>query len=98
MSAYWLARARVDNPEQYKKYADQVPAILQKFGGRPLARGGHYEMLEGPAAFTRFVVVEFPSLDQARACFQSPEYQAAAQHRREGGGVVEITIVEGVAG
>ena len=96
MTAYWLARARVDEPEQYARYAGQVPVLVERFGGRFLARGGRCEMLEGAGDFTRFVVIEFPSLDAARDCFNSPDYQAAAGFRRDGGGVVEITIVEGV--
>lgn len=96
MKAYWLARARVDEPEQYARYANRVPAILEQFGGKVLARAGRHEILEGPADFNRFVVIAFPSLDAARACFNSEDYQAAAQFRRDGGGVVEITIVEGV--
>jgi uncharacterized protein (DUF1330 family) len=98
MTAYWLARARVDDPDQYRKYADQVPGILAQYGARVLARGGRSEVLEGPAGFTRFVVIEFPSLEQAKACFDSADYQAAARFRREGGGVVEVVIVEGVPG
>lgn len=96
MTAYWLARARVDEPEQYARYAEQVPGILERHGGKVLARAGRHEILEGPADFNRFVVIEFPSLDAARACFNSEDYQAAARFRRDGGGVVEITIVEGV--
>jgi uncharacterized protein (DUF1330 family) len=96
MPAYWLARARVDEPEQYARYASQVPGILERFGGKVLARGGRHEILEGPADFARFVVIAFPSLDAARDCFNSEDYQKAARFRRDGGGVVEITIVDGV--
>jgi uncharacterized protein (DUF1330 family) len=95
MPAYWIARARVDNLEQYHKYADRVPAILQRFGGRALARGGRCTTLEGLAWANRFAVIEFPTLDMTRACFDSDEYQAVA-FRRDGGCVVEIAIVEGV--
>ena len=42
MTAYWVARAKINQPEAYKKYTDRVPAILQKFGGKVLARGGEY--------------------------------------------------------
>jgi uncharacterized protein (DUF1330 family) len=96
MPAYWLARARVDEPDQYARYAIQVPGILERFGGKVLARGGRHEILEGPSEFARFVVIEFPSLEAARDCFNSKDYQDAARFRREGGGVVEITIVDGV--
>jgi uncharacterized protein (DUF1330 family) len=96
MTAYWLARARVDEPEQYARYATQVPGILERHGARILARGGAHEVLEGPADFTRYVVIEFPNREAARDCFNSAEYQAAAAFRRDGGGVVEITIVDGI--
>jgi uncharacterized protein (DUF1330 family) len=96
MTAYWLARARIDEPVQYARYASQVPGILERYGGQVLARGGAHEVLEGPADFTRFVVIAFPSLAAARDCFHSADYQAAAAFRRDGGGIVEITIVEGV--
>jgi uncharacterized protein (DUF1330 family) len=95
MAAYWVARARIDDPVQYKKYTDLVPAIIKKYGGTVLARGGRYQIMEGPENFHRFVVIEFPTHEAGVACFQSPEYQAAASFRRSGGGVVENVIVEG---
>ena len=95
MAAYWIARARVDDPVQYKKYTDQVPAIVAAHGGRVLARGGRHRVMEGPTTFHRFVVIEFASFEAAVACFESPEYQAAAALRRGGAGIVENVIVEG---
>ena len=78
MPAYWVARSKVNDPEQYKKYTDLVPGIMAKYGGKILARGGRFKILEGPEKFGRFIVIEFPSLEQAVACHDSPEYQAAA--------------------
>ncbi|HEX4926794.1 MAG TPA: DUF1330 domain-containing protein [Burkholderiales bacterium] len=95
MPAYWVARSKINDPAAYKKYADRVPAILARFGARVLARGGRYEILEGPRKFHRFVVVEFPSLEQALACHRSAEYQEAASFRGDGAGEVELVIVEG---
>ena len=95
MAAYWLARARIVDPVEYRKYTDLVPAILAKFGGRVLARGGAYKTLEGPENFERYIVIEFDSLAQANACFNSPEYVEAAAFRRAGAGINELTIVEG---
>ena len=94
MPAYWVARARITDPVQYKRYTDRVPEIVSRYGGRILARGGRYRIMEGPEDFHRFVVIEFPTLEQGAACFQSPEYQDAAAFRRAGGGVVENVIVE----
>ena len=94
MPAYWIARARIDDPVEYKKYAQQVPAIVARHGGKFLARGGRYQVLEGSPGFQRFVVIEFPSFEAGVACFESPEYQRAAVHRREGGGIVEIVMLD----
>jgi uncharacterized protein (DUF1330 family) len=95
MPAYWVARSRIDDPVQYKKYTDLVPAIIARHGGKVLARGGKFRVMEGPDTFRRFVVIEFPTFEQAVACFESPEYQEAAAFRKAGGGIVENVIVDG---
>jgi uncharacterized protein (DUF1330 family) len=95
MPAYWVARAKVNDPVEYKKYTDLVPAIVAKHGGKVLGRGGRFQIMEGPDKFHRFVVIEFPSFEQAAACFQSAEYDQAAAFRRSGAGEVETIIVEG---
>ncbi len=95
MAAYWVARSKINDPVEYKKYTDRVPAILARYGGKVLARGGRFEILEGPQKFHRFVVVEFASLEQAVACHESPEYREAAAFRAGGAGEVELVIVEG---
>lgn len=95
MPAYWVARASISDPAAYKKYTDRVPEIISRHGGRILARGGRYRIMEGPETFHRHVVIEFPTLEQAVACFESPEYQEAAAFRRAGGGIVENVIVDG---
>jgi uncharacterized protein (DUF1330 family) len=95
MPAYWVARSRIIDPVEYKKYADRVPAIVARYGGRVLARGGRFQIMEGPDTFHRFVVIEFDTLEQGAACFQSPEYLEAAAFRRNGAGEVETIMVEG---
>ena len=95
MPAYWLARARITDPVAYKKYTDRVPDIIARYGGKVLARGGKYRIMEGPEDFHRFVAIEFPTFEKAVACFESPEYQEACVFRRNGGGTVENVIVEG---
>jgi uncharacterized protein (DUF1330 family) len=94
MPAYWIARSRITDPAAYKKYTDRVPAILTRYGGKVLARGGKYRVMAGPENFQRFVVIEFPTFERAVSCFESPEYQEASVFR-EAGGVVETVIVEG---
>jgi uncharacterized protein (DUF1330 family) len=95
VAAYWVARSRIADPVRYKRYTDLVPAIVAKYGGRILARGGRYKIMEGGDRFHRFVVIEFPSFEQGVACFESEEYNSAAAFRRHGAGEVETVIVEG---
>src|SRR4051794_749289 len=95
MPAYWLARATITDAAAYKKYTDRVPEIVSRYHGKILARGGRYQIMEGPEDFQRFVVIEFPTLEEAVACFESADYQEAAAFRRHGGGVVQNVIVEG---
>ena len=94
MPAYWVARAKITDSATYKKYTDRVPEIMSRYGGKILARGGRYRVMDGPENFQRFVVIEFPTFEQAVTCFESPEYQEASVFRRAGG-VVEIVVVEG---
>jgi uncharacterized protein (DUF1330 family) len=94
MPAYWVARSRIIDPVEYKKYTDRVPAITAKYGGKTLARGGRFQIMEGPDKFHRFIVIEFPTFEQGVACFQSDDYKAAAAFRRAGAGEVETIMVE----
>src|ERR1700690_2959451 len=96
MPAYWVARAKVNDPVEYRKYANKGAAILAKYGGKPFARGGRFQVIEGPEKFQRFVVIEFPTFEQGVACFTSEEYdEAAAFRRRNGAGEVETIMVDG---
>jgi uncharacterized protein (DUF1330 family) len=96
MPAYWVARSKVNDPAEYKKYTDLVPGIIAKFGGKVLARGGRFQIMEGPDKFHRFIVIEFPTFEQGVACFTSPDYDRAAAFRRAGAGEVETIMVEGI--
>jgi len=91
---YWIARIDVRDPEGYKPYIAGAAAAFKKYNARFLARGGELHDLEGSNR-ARNVVIEFDSVAQAQACYDSPEYQAALKYRQaasEG----ELIIVEGV--
>jgi uncharacterized protein (DUF1330 family) len=68
--------------------------VIADHGGKPLARGGRSEALEGKAR-ARNVVLEFESYDAARRYFYSEQYQAA-RALREGAADIEMLLVEGV--
>lgn len=94
MSAYWIAHVTVTDPEAYKIYQQQAAAALAAHGAVFLARGGETEVLEGPA-LDRHVVIRFPSLAVAKACYHSPAY-AQARQSRAGAAVVHLVITEGL--
>ena len=91
---YWIAFVTVTDPDRYAGYQNLAPAAFAKYDARFLARGGDAETLEGEA-FQRHVVIEFASKDIALACYNSPEYQAARDHRRAAC-KANIAIVEGM--
>lgn len=94
MKAYWIAHVTVTDPEAYAGYQALAPAAFAAHGARFLARGGTAEVLEGPSA-ERHVVIEFPSLQAARDCYASSEYQAA-KAQRDGAATAHVVIVEGM--
>ena len=94
MKAYWIARVTVNNPDQYRLYAEAAPLAFGKYNARIMARGGRCQQLEGEGR-PRNVVIEFDSFEDALACYNSPEYQEA-RAKRQGAGEAEIVIVEGV--
>ncbi len=76
MAGYWVVKVRVTNAESYGKYAKLAAAAVADHGGRFIVRGQPAVTKEGED-FPRNVVVEFPSHDQALACYDSPKYQEA---------------------
>ena len=81
MAAYWVARSKINNPDNYRKYTDLVGDILKEYGGKPLSRGGRYQVMEGPEYFERFVIVEFPDMASLDAMYRSRDYREAMQFR-----------------
>ena len=94
MSAYWVARCHVTNPEKYAKYAELAGPAIEKHGGRFLARGGEQIEVEGKE-YERTVLVEFASFEKAHACYHSEEYREAFKDQ-EDAAVRNVVIVEGL--
>lgn len=74
MPAYLIAEIDVADPQLYEAYRRRVPALIAEYGGRYLARGGALEVKEGDWTPKRLVLVEFPSMEQARRFYDSPAY------------------------
>lgn len=83
MAAYVIAQVDINDPVRYADYRAMVPASLEKFGGKFIARGGQAEVLEGDKTLPqRLVLMEFPSYEQAKAWWDSEEYRAAKELRQ----------------
>jgi uncharacterized protein (DUF1330 family) len=96
---YWIAHVTVHDPEGYKLYIAANAAPLAKFGARFLVRSGRHEVTAGAAmaAGQRHVVIEFDSLEAAKACYASADYQAAAKIR-DRYSTASVLIIEGYTG
>jgi len=95
MAAYVIVDIEVHDAALYDDYRKRVPATIEKYGGKFLVRGGQFEQLEGSWQPTRLVLLEFPSMEQAKRWYDSEEYRAlrALRSRTARGSVV---LVEGV--
>ncbi len=83
MTALVIVDVHVADPVRFEEYKKLVPPTLAPYGGRFLARGGRVEVLEGDWEPTRIVVIEFPTLERARAWWASDEYRVPKQMRTE---------------
>jgi uncharacterized protein (DUF1330 family) len=81
--------------EDYKEYAKRVPATIQQYGGKYLVRGGAVTPKEGGWSPKRVVVLEFPSMEQARKWYDSPEYAPVLAIRTRAASS-KLILVEGV--
>ena len=95
MPAYIIADIEITDPDRYTGYTKTVGATVAQYGGRFLARGGRAEKLDGAREPGRIVVIEFPSVERARAWWDSDEYRGLKAIRRSAS-VGELIMVEGV--
>ena len=83
MAAYVIGEIEVTDPALYEEYRKQVMAVVTKYGGRFIVRGGRVETLEGGWAPKRFVALEFPTMEQAQKWYRSPEYAPLIELRKK---------------
>ncbi len=94
-SAYIIASVTVTNPEQYEDYRRLSTQAMQVHGAEVCVRGGRVEVLEGDWNPGRTVVLKFPTMEAARAFYESAEYQQA-KTARLGAAVMRMVCVEGI--
>src|SRR5918912_2398014 len=95
MPAYIVVEVEVLDGERYEDYKRMVPPSLAAYGGKFLVRGGASETLEGTWSPKRLVVVEFPSVERAKAWWGSGEY-ADAKALRQATARTQMIVVKGV--
>ena len=96
MPAYVINDMEVTDPQQFEDYKKLSPPTVAQYGGRFLVRGGRTVTLEGDWSPKRLVILEFPSVEQAQAWIDSPEY-APARRIRQLAANSNMVVVEGSA-
>jgi len=97
MAAYVIVRVlQMRETAWREEYAPKTAALVKKHGGKFIVRGGAKETLEGSGKLpVNIVVIEFPSMEQARAWHSDPDY-APLIKLRQSGSDAELVLVEGV--
>ena len=94
MSAYVVVDIDVKDPEAYKQYVALAPASVEAHGGKYLARAGRTERLEGNWLPRRLVILQFDSIEQARAWLDSPDYAPVKKLRHQSAST-NMVVIEG---
>ena len=95
MKAYIIVDVSIKDQVRYEDYKKLTPASLIPFEGRFIVRGGATETLEGDWQPGRIVVLEFPSVEKAKAWWSSAGY-APAKAIRQSASETQMILVEGV--
>ena len=95
MFAYIIVDIDIHDTAGLEEYRKQVPATIATYGGRFIVRGGKFEILEGPWHPKRLVVLEFPSVEQAKRWYDSEEYRPLKAMRFKAS-KSNLVLVEGV--
>ena len=96
MAAYIFADIEITDPKGFEEYRQKVPAVIAAHGGKYLVRGGACEIVEGDWRPRRCVILEFPSLEKARAFIAAPDYAPLAALRQRTTNS-RLVIIEGYA-
>jgi uncharacterized protein (DUF1330 family) len=95
MAAYIIVEVNVTDQALYDDYKKLVPPTLELYGGTFVVRGGETETLEGDWNPGRFVILQFESVERAKAWWASEEYRAPKQLRQRASSA-RMIVAEGV--
>ncbi len=94
MKGYVIVLLDVRDHDLYVDYARRASAIEARHGGKALVAADADEVVDGEWPSQRVVVLEFPSLDAARAWYNDPDYADLIEQRHEAT-TSNIVFVEG---
>jgi len=97
MPAYLVAQVAPTVDDPYPDYRARIIPMLEKAGGRFLARGGETIVRHGTWDYSRLVIVEFPDMDTLQAFYDSPEYQEILPQRLKDAQNLDL-FIEGYQG
>ena len=75
MTGFAIFNIEINKPEEYKEYVSRVVPIAKKYGGEYIVRGGENKVVEGTWAYSRTVVIKFPTYEKALEWYNSEEYK-----------------------
>ena len=81
MSVYLIAQINIHDRAEYETYSEGFLAVFSRYKGELLVVSESPEVVEGEWPYTRTVLIRFPTAEEARRWYESPDYQAIAQHR-----------------
>jgi uncharacterized protein (DUF1330 family) len=96
LPGYVVAEVDVTDPATFKQYSDKAPGTIAASGGHYVIRGGKFTSIEGEPP-KRFVVIQFDSVEKAKAWEDSPAYDAIKPIRHSSA-KSRVFIIEGAAG
>ena len=95
MAGYAIIHDEIQDQALFAEFRKRVGPTVEAHGGRYLVRGGAIEVMDGDWVPDRIIVIEFDSVEQARAWLTSPEYAEIKQIRMKAANA-SVIIVEGV--
>jgi uncharacterized protein (DUF1330 family) len=95
MAAYLIVESRITDPVAFKAYMTAAPEVIKAFGGDYLVRGGGLQVLEGDWQPARLTVLRFPSFEQGKAMYDSPDYARIRELRLGTTAVFNMVLVDG---
>jgi uncharacterized protein (DUF1330 family) len=81
MAAYFIAQYVVNDADLYGQYAQGAGPTIAKYGGELLSFDVAAETIEGAPPGPQTVIIQFESVEKAKAWYESAEYQAIVGKR-----------------